>query len=71
VKLRRIVEAFIIQLSNDWCRNPEKALFDPCEADSMSQSTATIRDKVHAIADELPADASWDDVIEEARSQGS
>ena len=33
----------------------------------MSQSTATIRDKVHAIADELPADASWDDVIEEAR----
>ena len=33
----------------------------------MSRSTATIRDKVHAIADELPADASWDDVIEEAR----
>jgi len=33
----------------------------------MSQSTRTIRDKVHAIADELPADASWDDVIEEAR----
>jgi len=33
----------------------------------MSQSTRTIRDKVHAIADDLPADASWDDVIEEAR----
>ena len=33
----------------------------------MSQSSETIRDKVHAIADELPADASWDDVIEEAR----
>lgn len=33
----------------------------------MSQSTETIREKVHAIADELPADASWDDVIEEAR----
>ena len=33
----------------------------------MSQSTRTIRDEVHAIADDLPADASWDDVIEEAR----
>ena len=33
----------------------------------MNQSTRTIRDKVHAIADELPTDASWDDVIEEAR----
>jgi predicted transcriptional regulator len=33
----------------------------------MSQSTETIRDKAHAIADELPADASWNDVIEEAR----
>ena len=33
----------------------------------MSQSTQTIRDKVHVIADELPADASWADVIEEAR----
>ena len=33
----------------------------------MNQSTETIRDKVHAIADELPADASWGDVIEEAR----
>ena len=33
----------------------------------MSQSIRTIRDKVHAIADDLPADASWDDVIEEAR----
>ncbi len=33
----------------------------------MSQSTRTIRDKVHALADDLPADASWDDVIEEAR----
>jgi predicted transcriptional regulator len=33
----------------------------------MSQTTETIRDKVRAIADELPVDASWDDVIEEAR----
>ena len=33
----------------------------------MSQTTETIRDKVRAIADELPADASWDDVIEEVR----
>ena len=33
----------------------------------MSQTAETIRDKVRAIADELPADASWDDVIEEVR----
>jgi predicted transcriptional regulator len=33
----------------------------------MSRPAQSIRDKVHAIADDLPADASWDDVIEEAR----
>jgi len=33
----------------------------------MSRPAQTIRDQVRAIADELPADASWDDVIEEAR----
>jgi len=33
----------------------------------MSKATQTIREKVHALAEELPADASWDDVIEEAR----
>ncbi len=33
----------------------------------MSCPAQTIHDKVRAIADELPADASWDDVIEEAR----
>jgi hypothetical protein len=33
----------------------------------MSKSSQAIRDKVHALAEELPADASWDDVIEEAR----
>ncbi len=27
----------------------------------------TIRQKVHDLAEELPADASWDDVIEETR----
>jgi hypothetical protein len=33
----------------------------------MSESSQTIRQKVHALAEELPPDASWDDVIEEAR----
>jgi predicted transcriptional regulator len=33
----------------------------------MSEAKQTIRQKVHALAEELPADASWDDVIEEAR----
>ena len=33
----------------------------------MSKTRQTIRQKVHALAEELPADASWDDVIEEAR----
>jgi len=33
----------------------------------MSDSKQTLRQKVHALAEELPPDASWDDVIEEAR----
>jgi predicted transcriptional regulator len=33
----------------------------------MSEASQTIREKVHALAEELPSDASWDDVIEEAR----
>ena len=33
----------------------------------MSEASQTIRQKVHALAEQLPADASWDDVIEEAR----
>jgi len=33
----------------------------------MSESSQTIREKDHALAEELPPDASWDDVIEEAR----
>ena len=33
----------------------------------MSGARQTIREKVHALAEELPSDASWDDVIEEAR----
>jgi hypothetical protein len=33
----------------------------------MSEASQTIRQKVHDLADELPPDASWDDVIEEAR----
>ena len=34
---------------------------------SVSETSQTIRQKLHALADDLPADASWDDVIEEAR----
>jgi predicted transcriptional regulator len=33
----------------------------------MSKSNRTMREKLHALANELPPDASWDDVIEEAR----
>ena len=33
----------------------------------MSKTGKTIQQKVHALAEELPPDASWDDVIEEAR----
>lgn len=33
----------------------------------MNDSKQTLRQKVHALAEELPPDASWDDVIEEAR----
>ncbi len=33
----------------------------------MSETSQTIRQKVHALAEELPPEASWDDVIEEAR----
>lgn len=33
----------------------------------MSASVETIREKVRELAEQLPADATWDDVIEEAR----
>jgi len=33
----------------------------------MSQTSQTIRQKVHALAEALPTDASRDDVINEAR----
>lgn len=33
----------------------------------MSATAETIRGKVHALADQLPAQASWDDVLEEVR----
>lgn len=33
----------------------------------MSEASQTIQQKVHALAEELPPDASWDDVIDEAR----
>ena len=33
----------------------------------MSEANQTMRQKVLALAEELPPDASWDDVIEEAR----
>lgn len=29
----------------------------------MSASTESIREKVHHLADELPAEATWDDVL--------
>ena len=33
----------------------------------MSETKQTIRQQVHALAEELPPDASWDNVIEEGR----
>lgn len=33
----------------------------------MSQPSQTMQQKVIALAEQLPADASWDDVIEEVR----
>lgn len=33
----------------------------------MSANSSTIRQRLHEMADELPTDATWDDVIEEAR----
>lgn len=33
----------------------------------MSTNPGTLRQRLHELADQLPADATWDDVIEEAR----
>ncbi len=33
----------------------------------MATTPDNIREKVHHLADQLPKDATWDDVIEEAR----
>lgn len=33
----------------------------------MATTADTIRKKVHELADQLPPDATWEDVIEEAR----
>ena len=33
----------------------------------MSANSSTIRQRLHEMADELPTDATWDDVIEEVR----
>ena len=33
----------------------------------MNASANDIRKRLHELADQLPADATWDDVIEEAR----
>ena len=33
----------------------------------MSTNPDTLRQRLHELADQLPADATWDDVIEEAR----
>jgi predicted transcriptional regulator len=33
----------------------------------MTASANDIRTRLHELADQLPADATWDDVIEEAR----
>ncbi|MGH2507654.1 MAG: hypothetical protein ACRETC_00915 [Gammaproteobacteria bacterium] len=33
----------------------------------MSSTTETIREKIHALADQMPAHATWDDVLEEIR----
>src|SRR5688572_13301113 len=40
---------------------------NPVRGVSVSKTSQTIREKLHVLADNLPADASWDDVIEEAR----
>lgn len=33
----------------------------------MSTNARTMRQKMHELADQLPTDATWDDVIEEVR----
>ena len=33
----------------------------------MPANSSTLRQHLHELADQLPADATWDDVIEEAR----
>lgn len=33
----------------------------------MSATVPTLRQKLHQLADQLPADATWEDVIEEVR----
>ena len=33
----------------------------------MPTNSGTLRQYLHELADQLPADATWDDVIEEAR----
>lgn len=33
----------------------------------MSTNSDPLRQRLHELADQLPADATWDDVIEEAR----
>jgi len=33
----------------------------------MPANTTTLRQQIHELADQLPANATWDDVIEEAR----
>jgi predicted transcriptional regulator len=33
----------------------------------MPTNSSTLRQYLHELADQLPADATWDDVIEEAR----
>lgn len=37
----------------------------------MSITTATLRQKVHQLADQLPADATWEDVMVQARVRRS
>jgi hypothetical protein len=33
----------------------------------MPANTTTLRQQIHELADQLPANATWEDVIEEAR----
>ncbi|HEX9812581.1 MAG TPA: hypothetical protein VGA88_10905 [Burkholderiales bacterium] len=33
----------------------------------MATNSNTLRQRLHELADQLPSDATWDDVIEEAR----